>query len=164
MTRPSMQQVLLEVAHVMATRGTCSRAQVGAVFALDGRILATGFNGAPAGLPHCDHDCDCEAIALPNGDIEHHDECLVTAPCEVAVHAEANAIAFSAKHGISLNGSTLYTTLSPCLRCAQLLVNAGVRAVCMSTIYRDPSGIRLLNRSGVITHHLAGKFGTAESE
>jgi dCMP deaminase len=157
-----MQQVLLEVAHVMATRGTCSRARVGAVFALDGRILATGFNGAPAGLPHCDHNCDCGGDEHSPG--YHDDECRSVAPCEAAVHAEANAIAFAAKHGISLNGSTLYTTLSPCLRCAQLLVNAGVRAVCMSTIYRDPSGIRLLNRSGVITHHLAGKFGTAESE
>lgn len=159
-----MQEVLLKVAHVMSARGTCSRARVGAVFALDGRILATGFNGAPAGLPHCDHSCTCDLARVQSGVSQHYPGCNYVAPCEVAVHAEANAIAFAAKHGISLNGSTLYTTLSPCLRCAQLLVNVGVRAVCMSTIYRDPSGIRLLNESGVITHHLVIKFGTPESE
>src|SRR5687767_4618485 len=110
-----MDQVLMNVAREMARRGTCSRQRVGAVVARDGRILTSGYNGSPRGMLHCVH---------PPGETSHVRG--VDAPtCTLAVHAEANAVAFAARHGIALDGATLYTTLSPCVPCAQLVVNAG---------------------------------------
>lgn len=128
-----MDAVLLETARVMATRGTCSRARVGAVLAVDGRICSTGFNGSPHGLPHCAHPVDEDYVET----------------CTTAVHAEANAVAFAARHGVSIQGTTLYCTHTPCVHCAMLLVNAGtVRVVC-ATRYRDLTGVRVLRAAGV---------------
>lgn len=127
-----MDAVLLEVAGVMARRGTCTRLRVGAVLALDGRICSTGLNGAPHGLPHCTH---------PDEDY--------TETCVTSVHAEANAVAFAARHGVSIQGSTLYVTHTPCVHCAMLLINAGiVRAVC-ATRYRLTAGVDVLRTAGV---------------
>lgn len=69
--------------------------------------------------------------------------------CEEAVHAEANAVAFAARHGIPLLGSTLYTTLTPCVKCAQLIINAGVTRVVWRTVYRDVAGLDLVVASGI---------------
>lgn len=138
--RPSMDQTLMEIARVMARRGTCSRAQVGAVIALDGRVLTSGYNGAPRGLAHCLHPPD-----------EVSDARSPNAPtCALAVHAEANAVAFAARNGIALNHATLYTTLSPCVPCAQLVVNAGVRITFIDHRYRDLAGVRLLAEAGIV--------------
>ena len=133
MTRPTMDETLLEMAQVMARRGTCSRAQVGVVIALDGRVCATGHNGAPRGMRHCLHPPE-ETIA--NG-------------CYWAVHAEANAVAFAARNGVALDGSTMYTTLSPCVVCAQLTINSGIIRVLCGTNYRDQTGVNLLRDAGV---------------
>lgn len=138
--RPTMDTTLLDTARVLAKRSTCSRALVGAVIALDGRILSTGYNGAPSGVQHCVH--------VAND---------VTG-CEIAVHAEANAIAFAAKHGTALAGATLYTTLSPCLKCAQLVINAGIVRVVIGKVYRDHSGSALLERLGI---HVTSASGVA---
>lgn len=132
--RPSRDETLMEVAHVFAKRSTCSRAQVGAVIAVDGRILSTGYNGAPAGLPHCDHSFD---PADASG-------------CTTAVHAEANAIGFAAKYGMRTEGATLYTSLTPCLACAQLIINSGIVRVVANGSYRDPSGLHLLIRAHIM--------------
>lgn len=133
----------MDVARVMASRSTCSRASVGAVIAQDTRVVATGYNGAPAGLPHCDHECDC-------GTPEHIDGyCASLQPCAVAVHAEANAIAFAAKHGVVTDRATLYVTLSPCLSCARLIINAGITDVVYGEQYRNVSGLDLLRSAGV---------------
>jgi dCMP deaminase len=138
--RPSMDQTLMSVAELMAQRGTCSRATVGVVIARDGRPLATGYNGAPRGMAHCLH---------PPGEVSAERD--VEAPtCRVAVHAEANAVAFAARYGITLDGATLYTTLSPCIPCAQLIVNAGIRTVYVRERYRDLGGVRLLNEANVL--------------
>lgn len=140
MTRPTMDQVLLEMAALMATRSTCSRAAVGCVVARDGRNLASGYNGAPAGLPHCQHPlAEKTTTAAANA-----------VGCRDAVHAEANAIAFAAKHGVSLNGAELFTTLDPCLACAQLIVNAGIVRVVSGERYRNDDGPRLLRRAGIV--------------
>lgn len=135
-----MSETLLDVARVMARRGTCSRARVGAVLARDGRVLATGYNGAPRGLHHCQH---------PAGESsEDREPDAVT--CAVAVHAEANAVAFAARHGIALDGSTLYATHTPCVTCAQLLINAGVVEAFAGARYRDLAGVRLLDQAGLL--------------
>jgi len=135
--RPTLDAVLLETAYVMSLRSTCSRAHVGVVVALDGRICATGYNGAPRGLPHCDHD------AAPDD-----------AGCRTAAHAEANAVAFAARHGVALDGATLYTTLSPCASCAMLIVNAGITRVIFAVGYRNADGVGLLESADVVVRSI----------
>lgn len=162
-----MDEVLQLTAHAMALRGTCPTARVGAVFALDGRILATGYNGAPAGLPHCDHPAapapvELPAIAAPRP--QHATAAGNAAPtCAVAVHAEANGLAFAARYGVPLGGSTIYCTLSPCSACARLLVNAGVARFVATAMYRDHAGVHVLRSAGVrfdwlpLAGHLLGR-------
>ena len=134
-SRPSVDSTLLHIAYAMAQRGTCPYIQVGAIVARDGRILTSGYNGAPAGMEHCTH-----------GD---RDPDLPITPCLTAIHAEANAVAFAARFGVSLNEATMYTTLSPCRTCAQLIIQSGItRVVCME-MYRDPSGVELLRAASI---------------
>jgi len=96
----------------------------------DRRIISSGYCGAPTRQPHCDSS-----------------NCNPDNPCKRTVHAEANTIAFAAKHGISTNGCYLYTTLSPCIDCAKLLVNAGIEAVFFLERYRDDAGLKVLENS-----------------
>lgn len=137
-----MDEVLLDVARLMSTRGTCELARVGAVLTREGRVLSTGYNGAPEGMTHCEHSSS-ELEPPYQGD-------PYRSTCRTAVHAEANAVAFAARHGVALAGSVLFTTLSPCLACAQLLVNAGVVRVVFDIAYRDAAGLDLLRRAGVL--------------
>ncbi len=120
----------LELAYWFGNHSTCRRLHVGTVLVLDRRIVSTGYNGAPAGLPHCTHDD--------------------MAPCERAVHAEANAIAFAAKNGVSTNGTVLYSTHAPCMACAQLIINAGIDKVIYGEAYRKTEGTELLEEAGVV--------------
>jgi dCMP deaminase len=124
--------MLMEMALVVRQRSTCLRRQVGAVLAYDGRVLSTGYNGAPAGIPHC----------TPTN-------CNPTNPCLDTIHAEANAVAFASRHGIRTKDAALYTTASPCRECAKLLINAGIIQVFYAEEYRDISPIALLQQSGV---------------
>ena len=133
MERPSRDEIIMEVAYAFSRRGTCDRLRVGAAIARDGRVLVTGYNGPPAGLPHCDALCT----------IRH------TTGCLVAVHAEANAIAYAARYGISTATADLYTTHLPCLGCSQLIINAGISRVLYRTDYRDHSGLDLLRAASV---------------
>ena len=146
-SRPPIHRVLMDVARTMARRSTCSRAQVGAVLARDTRIIGSGYNGAPAGLPHCNHDCTCPVWW---SDYEHADDCASMQPCEIAVHAEANAIAAAARFGVALEGSALYVTLAPCLNCARLLVSAGVTEVYYGETYRSTDGLDLLRQADIV--------------
>jgi dCMP deaminase len=131
-----MDETLLQVAYVMAQRGTCPTAKVGAIFAIEGRILTTGYNGAPPGMLHCAHEpADWTDLDAP--------------PCHVAVHAEANAIAFAARNGVGLGDSTAYCTLTPCVTCAQLMLSAGVVRLVAGDVYRDGAGATLLHEAGV---------------
>jgi dCMP deaminase len=151
MTRPSIDDVLMVIAVSMAARSTCSRAKVGVVIALDGRVVSTGYNGAPAGLPHCNHECNCDG-EWHGGD--HTSDCPTISPCTTSVHAEVNAIAFAARHGVAAAGTTLYTTLSPCVSCAQLIINAGITDVVYQEKYRNVAGLALLTDAGVRTRQL----------
>lgn len=132
--RPTRTDVLLSVAYTIASRSTCTRLHVGAVAADGGRILVSGYNGAPAGTPHCTH---------PKSE-----------PCQRSVHAEANVVAYAARHGISLRGAELYCTDSPCYTCACLLINAGISQLVFHRRYRDDSGLILLSDVGVKVYHI----------
>jgi len=124
--------MLMEIAHTVAKRGTCSRLHVGAVFSRDGRIVSTGYNGTPAGMPHCQHWDDDDNTG-----------------CDQAEHAERNAIAWAARHGLALEGCELHVTHAPCLACARSVINAGIGRVSYKTPYRLREGIILLAEAGV---------------
>jgi dCMP deaminase len=140
----------MDTAWLWAERSTCSRLHVGCVIARESRILTTGYNGTPAGMAHCNHDCTCGSKWKMLYRNDHSDKCPVNKPCKTAVHAEANAITFAARYGLSLEGAFLYTTHMPCLNCCMLIVNSGVEAVVWEKDYRDRSGLELLE---------AGKIG-----
>ena len=146
--RPTRDETAMAVATVFAARSTCSRAHVGAVITVANRVVATGYNGAPAGMPHCNHTCTCGRGVDDLGSA-HGDDCPASSPCRTAVHAEANAVAFAARHGARVQGGFLYTTMCPCLACAQLIVNAGLVGVVAARPYRDRSGLDLLTRAGL---------------
>jgi dCMP deaminase len=150
--RPTRDQTLMRQAQIIAERSTCSRAHVGVVIAHEGRIVSQGYNGAPARMPHCDHICDCgypgEGGLMFVG--EHLSSCAQESACTIAVHAEANAIAFAAKHGVATGGAVLFTTMAPCLACAQLIINAGIMRVVYAQPYRFDEGLELLLEAGVM--------------
>lgn len=135
--RPSIDRTFLEIAQLWARRSTCTRAQVGAVLARDGRTIASGYNGAPPGMRHCQHDGVVDPVHT----------------CTRANHAERNVIAFAAKYGVATDGATLYTTHSPCLACGLEILAAGIVRVVYSVSYRtaDPgySAMDVLLEGGV---------------
>lgn len=157
LARPSRDEVLMQSAHLWAKRSTCARLQVGAVFARDGRILVTGYNGAPAGLPHCDHTCNCGQVEQSKVDGVGYckDWCASQHPCTQAEHAERNGIAYAARNGVRLEGCEVFLTDSPCLPCSMALVNAGVERVIYDREYRLIEGIELLREAGVIVDWFA---------
>jgi dCMP deaminase len=129
--RPSWDEYFLEIVKVVASRATCNRGRNGAVIAKNRRILTTGYVGSPIGLPHCDevghmlHD-----VIDENGKISKH--------CVRTIHAEQNAILQAALHGVSTEGSTIYTKFEPCFVCAKMIINAGIkRVVCERRYHTD---------------------------
>ena len=142
--RPARDDILMGMARLVAYRSTCSRLQVGAVVARNGRSLVQGYNGAPAGMPHCEHGCTCGTPLNAMSAREHLSDCPVIRPCTIAVHAEANAIAYAAREGVTLDSSEMFTTHAPCLSCAQLIINAGILRVAYSFPYRVTDGLVLL--------------------
>jgi dCMP deaminase len=126
----------MEVAHIIAKQGTCDRLQVGAVVHRNSRIISTGYNGVPSGLPHCNHAAEQPVVGEERG-------------CQLAVHAEANAIAFAAKHGLRIDGADLTVTHMPCVDCAKLIINAGLVSVTYEQPYRKLEGVQLLTRAKI---------------
>lgn len=160
--RPTREQTLIETAYLWSNRGTCSRLQVGALIHREGRILVQGYNGAPSGMPHCNHDCDCIS---PDGSevIGHSPSCQSLKPCTQAEHAERNAIAFAARWGVALEGAELVVTHQPCKPCAMSIINAGIKSVLYVEKYRLSDGVDLLNSAGVevvrfVEEHLLNKI------
>jgi dCMP deaminase len=119
--RASWDEYFMNIARVVASRATCDRKHVGAVLVRDRTILSTGYNGSIRGLPHCS-----EA-----GHMMEDGHCVRT------VHAEANAIIQAAKNGVAIEGSTVYTTASPCWPCFKLIANSGARRIVFGEFYRD---------------------------
>jgi len=131
--RPGWDEYFMEIARTVATRATCPRAAVGAVITREKRILTTGYNGAPRGVPHCT-DAGC---------------LMVDGHCLRATHAEANAIVQGALHGVSLEGGTAYCTHEPCAGCSKLLISAGIVRIVFTNAYPDPVATLLLDEAGV---------------
>ncbi|MDD5027333.1 MAG: cytidine/deoxycytidylate deaminase family protein [Candidatus Omnitrophica bacterium] len=139
--RPSWDEYFLEVARLVAKRSTCLRRSVGAVLVKDKRILATGYNGAPAGLKHCaDVGCMRQKLKIPSG--ERHELCR-------ALHAEQNALIQASLYGISVKGSTLYATCQPCVICVKMLINAGIREIVIAGAYPDKMAADFLKEAGI---------------
>ena len=154
MTRPDRTRLLVETAFTWAKRSTCDRLHVGAVIHREGRILVQGYNGAPAGMAHCNHECDCADRGFFST-VSHDEECPADKPCTISVHAEANAIAYAARYGVGLEGSEIVITDQPCLNCAMLIINAGIRSVWYVRKYRVLDGIDLLSVAGIkISQHV----------
>jgi len=137
--RPSWDEYFMRIAHVVASRSTCLRRKVGAILVKDKRILATGYNGAPKGLPHCE-TCLREELGVPSG--QRHELCR-------GVHAEQNAIIQAAVFGVSTKGAVLYTTTFPCIICAKMLINAEVDEIVYDSDYEDPESVKILKEAGV---------------
>ena len=127
--RPSWDDYFLDLANVASSRATCDRGKSGCVIVRDKQVLATGYVGSPAGLPHCDDVGHLmKKVIQENGEISEH--CLRT------VHAEQNAICQAAKRGISIEGATVYTRMTPCRTCAMLLINCGIKKVVCERKYQ----------------------------
>lgn len=116
--RPTWDEYFMGIAEVVSQRSNCTRRHVGAVVMKDNHILATGYNGTPHGVRNC-FDGGCPRCAGKTKSGTHLEECLCT-------HAEQNAICQAAYYGHALAGGTIYITISPCLTCAKLIVNAGI--------------------------------------
>ena len=139
--RPSWDEYFSRIAIEVSKRSTCLRRQVGAILVRDKRILATGYNGAPRGVEHCEtRGCLREERAVPSG--ERHELCR-------GLHAEMNTLIQAAEHGIRVEGATLYSTTFPCSLCAKMVINAGIRRIVAQTDYADPIGKELLAEAGV---------------
>lgn len=138
----------MEITQLVSRRSTCLRRQVGALLVRDRQILASGYNGAPSGLPHCDEvGCLREAQSIPSG--QRHELCR-------GLHAEQNAIIQAANHGVRLKGSTLYTTTHPCIICTKMLINAGVRRVVSMEGYADPLAREMIEQAGIVVDKITG--------
>lgn len=153
--RPSRENILMSSAYLWATRSTCDRLHVGAVVHREGRILVQGYNGAPAGMKHCDHTCNCYLMLSRGGRpyspelLGHGPQCPSQQPCTRAVHAEQNAISFAARWGVGLEGAEMSVTHQPCLSCAMSIVNAGIKSVAYVEPYRLIDGLSLLLDAGI---------------
>ncbi len=127
--RPSWDQYFLTITRQVAERSTCNRAKVGAVIVRDKNILATGYNGSPAGLPHClDVGCLVYRSTTPSGEVEEN--------CFRTIHAEINAIAQAAKNGASIPGADIYITHTPCIHCFKVLINTGIKRIFYEKPYK----------------------------
>ena len=139
--RPPWDDYFLGVAELISKRSTCLRRRVGAVIVKERRILSTGYNGAPAGLPHCDEvGCIRMEKKIPAG--ERHELCR-------GLHAEQNAIIQAALYGVSIKEAIIYATHHPCSVCAKMIINAGLRRVVIAKGYPDKMASKMLKEAGI---------------
>ncbi len=143
MERPSWDEYFMDITLLVAKRSTCMRRQVGAVMVKDKQILATGYNGTPRKITHCDvTGCLREQLNVPSG--ERHELCR-------GLHAEQNAILQAASHGVNISGSVLYCTDSPCIICTKMLINARISKVVYLKGYADQLSMEMLDEAGIET-------------
>lgn len=141
MPRPSWLEYFMAITKLVAKRSTCLRREVGAILVKDKRILATGYNGAPARLKHCEEvGCLRTNDSIPSG--ERHELCR-------GLHAEQNVIIQAAYHGISIRDATLYCTNQPCAICSKMIINAGIRKIVYEEGYNDDLANEMLTEAGI---------------
>ncbi len=153
--RPSWDDYFMEITRTVARRSTCDRGRSGALIVKNKRILTTGYVGAPAGLPHCDEvGHQLREVLHEDGTRSKH--CLRT------VHAEQNAIVQAARFGISIEGATIYCTMTPCYTCAKMIINAGIkRVVCEKDYHASRDTKEIFKKAGielVIKNHEVEKY------
>jgi len=141
-TRISWDEYFMEMAKLAARRSTCLRRQVGAVIVQDKHVIATGYNGAPKGIPHCAEMGGCyrEQNNIPSG--ERHELCR-------ALHAEQNAIIQAATYAQGVDGATIYITHQPCVICAKMIINAGIQRIVVDEGYPDKMAVDILEEAGL---------------
>ncbi|MET4143081.1 dCMP deaminase family protein [Pedobacter sp. UYP1] len=142
--KPGFNDIYMNLAVDLAARSHCVRAQVGAVLTKDTRIISIGYNGPPSGTHNCDEEwpeTGCEKDSRGS--------------CSLALHAEENAILYASRNGSRIEGATLYTTLSPCIACARLILSSGIKVVYFKDSYAaykglsSDEGVDFLKRFGV---------------
>ena len=140
--RISWDEYFMEMAKLAAKRSTCLRRQVGAVIVQDKHVVATGYNGAPKGIPHCAElgGCYREQHNIPSG--ERHELCR-------ALHAEQNAIIQAATYAQGIDGASIYITHQPCVICAKMIINAGIQRVVVDEGYPDQMAVDILEDAGI---------------
>lgn len=146
--RISWDEYFIQIARLVSQRSTCLRRHVGAVIVKEKRILATGYNGAPSGLKHClDIGCLRTKLKIPSG--ERHELCR-------GLHAEQNAIIQASLYGISVKESTFYVTNQPCIICAKMLINAGIKDIVIADGYPDQMACDFLKSAGIRVRKIKG--------
>ena len=143
MVRPDWDRYFLDLCEAISKRATCDRGKAGCVIVRDKRIMTTGYVGAPAGLPHCDEvGHDMRKVFDDNGSVSQH--------CVRTLHAEQNAIIQAARFGIALDGATLYCKMTPCRRCAMMMINSGIkRVVCERRYHADKDTTDLFEQADI---------------
>jgi len=142
MDRPNWDEYFMQMAELAATRSTCLRRQVGAAIIKHKHVVATGYNGAPRGIVHCEERGGClrEKLNVPSG--ERHELCM-------GLHAEQNAIIQAATLGQSIEGGTIYVTHQPCVICAKMIINSGIRRIVVKAGYPDQLAVDILAEAGL---------------
>ena len=139
--RPTWDEYFLQIADLISQRSTCLRRRVGAVLVRDKRILATGYNGVPSKIRHCSEvGCMREKMNVPSG--ERHELCR-------GLHAEQNAFLQAALHGTSVKDASLYSTTQPCIICAKMIINAGIKEIIIDGDYPDKMSKELLREAKI---------------
>ncbi|NMB76170.1 MAG: dCMP deaminase family protein [Myxococcales bacterium] len=139
--RPDWDTYFMDFARLAERRSTCLRRRVGAVIVKERMLMATGYNGAPKGTPHCaEVGCLRQKLNVPSG--QRHELCR-------GLHAEQNAIIQAAYHGVSIREGTLYCTFSPCIICIKMIINAGLRRVVFLGDYPDRLALELGQSAGL---------------
>ena len=139
--RPDWQTYFMNIAQLVASRSTCIRRQVGAIIVKENRILSTGYNGTPTGIRHClDRGCLRDELKIPSG--QRHELCR-------GLHAEQNAIIQAAYHGVSIESGEIYCTNQPCIICAKMIINAGLKKIIIGNSYPDELAAEMLDEAGL---------------
>lgn len=154
MERLSWDDYFMDITRLVAKRATCLRRQIGAVIVRDKRILATGYNGAPRGLPHCiETGCLREQRGIPSG--QQQELCR-------GLHAEQNAIIQAALCGVSIENAQIYSYTHPCVVCAKMIINAGIKRIVYEDSYPDDLSKQMLDEAGVEVVNI-NEIGSADS-
>lgn len=156
--RVTRDELFSKICYEVSQRSTCLRSQVGALVVRDGRIISMGYNGPVSNMPVCiSRPGEGELDSSQRLNVYHaiQDDYYCMGPgCTRSVHAEMNAIAFAAKAGVSVDGCTMYCSMAPCINCAKIIVNSGIKEVKYMNEYRDSSGLKLLKKVGIKVERL----------